>query len=445
LDFGLNRFSRSVALTLAARVLMAANSVLSGVIVARWLGAEGLGALAALNVAVNTAMQISNLGVSTANTYFIAQDKTRAATAAANSALFAVLSGGGFALALWLCAVWQPGFPANLPSKIVAVAAAALPFQLATLLGINIFLALGRVREFNGLDLLNQSFVIINAVIALALLRGDLRTLVSFNAAAGAGVGLLTCGLLYRYLSGETEETRGRWRFDFGQLRETLRYALKGHVLWVATLLVWRVDVLLVAHWRGAAEAGVYSVATQFTLFLLLLPNAVSQLMLARVAATQETAAEFTCRAARHTALLIFAACLASITLSYALPLLYGPAFAAVPQLIWLLLPGVFFMALQAVLVQYFVGTGLPRVIPALWALTLILNLALNAWFIPAHGARGAALVSTLTYTFIFCAVWLRFRRATGRKLREILILEKEEWQGGLKALKAMTARKLRD
>jgi O-antigen/teichoic acid export membrane protein len=231
-------------------------------------------------------------------------------------------------------------------------------------------------------------------------------------------------------LSGETEETRGRWRVDFGQLRETLRYALKGHILWVATLLVWRVDVLLVAHWRGAAEAGVYAVATQFTLFLLLLPNAVSQLMLARVAATPETADEFTCRAARHTAALMLLVCLASIPLSYALPLLYGPAFAAAPRLVWLLLPGVFFMSLQAVLVQYFVGTGLPRVIPALWVLTLCLNLGLNWRFVPRYGATGAALVSTTTYTFICFAVWFCFRRQTGRKLRETLILELEEWRG---------------
>ena len=407
---------------------MAANSVVSGIIVARWLGAEGLGALAVLNVALNTTMQIGNLGVSTANTYFIAQDKKLAATAAVNSALFALVSGGGFAAGLWLCAVWQPGLLASVPSKLVGIALVALPFQLATLLGTNLFLALGRVREFNALDLLNQSFVIINAVLALVLLRGNLWTLVSFNAAAGVGVGLLTCGLLYRYLSGEREETRGHWRVDFTRLHETLRYALKGHILWVATLLVWRVDVLLVAHWRGAAEAGVYAVATQFTLFLLLLPNAVSHLMLAHVAATQENAAAFTCQAARHTAALMLLVCVGSAPLSYALPLLYGPAFAEVPRLVWLLLPGVFFMALQAVLVQYFVGTGLPRKIPALWVLTLLLNLTLNALLIPQYGARGAAWVSTLTYTFICLAVGFCFRQATGRKLRETLILKREEW-----------------
>lgn len=413
---------------------MAANSVLSGIIVARWLGAEGLGALAALNVAVNTAMQISNLGVATANTYFIAQDHQRATTAAVNSLYFVGLSGSAFALGLWLCAVWQPAILAHLPAKLVAIALAALPFQLATLLGLNLFLALGRVAVFNALDLLNQSFVIINALLALVILRGDLWTLITMNAAAGAGVGLLTIGLLYRFLARQTKATRGPARADFAQLRETLRYGLKGHVLWVATLLVWRVDVLFVAHWRGAAEAGVYAVATQFTLFLLLLPNAVSHLMLARVAATQATADELTCRAARHTTALMLLVCAASVPLSYALPLLYGPAFAEVPRLVWLLLPGVFFMSLQAVLVQYFVGTGLPPLIPALWVVTLMLNVTLNCWFVPQWGGRGAALVSTLTYTFICLAVALRFRQQTGRNWREMLMLTRADAQSLLKS-----------
>ena len=124
-----------------------------------------------------------------------------------------------------------------------------------------------------------------------------------------------------------------------------------------------------------------------------------------------------------------------SAPLSYALPLLYGPAFAEVPRLVWLLLPGVFFMALQSVLVQYFVGTGLLRKIPALWVLTLVLNVGLNCWLVPSRGASGAALVSTMTYTFICLAVGFCFRHATGRKLRETLILERKEWWRLLRAV----------
>ena len=406
---------------------MAANSVASGVIVARVLGAEGLGALAVLNVAVITTVQIASLGVPTANTYFTAQNRKMAAPAAVNSALFALVSGGGFAFCLWLLAVWQPGWLANLPDRLVAIAVVALPFQLATLIALNFFLALGRVRQFNALDLFGQSFVIINAVVVLLILQRGLWTLVTMNAAAVVGVSLIICSLLYRFIAREPGETRGRWRPDFSALRKTLGYALKGHIQWVSTLLVWRVDLLIVTHWSGAAEAGVYSVATQVTLFLLLVPGVVSQILLARVVYEKDTAARLTCQASRHTALIMFAACLASVPLSYVLPLLYGDAFADVPFLVWLLLPGVFFMSLQAVLVQYFVGTGLPKIIPAMWVATLILNVSLNIVFVPRYAARGAALVSTVCYTLIFVAVFIYFRRRTGHRLSDILICDRTE------------------
>src|SRR5918912_786458 len=82
------RFSAHVAWTFGARVLMTINSVAAGVIVARWLGAEGLGQLAVINVAVATVVQLSSAGLPSANTYFIAQDNRHLAPVAINSFIF---------------------------------------------------------------------------------------------------------------------------------------------------------------------------------------------------------------------------------------------------------------------------------------------------------------------------------------------------------------------
>src|SRR5215213_2843918 len=65
------RFSVHVAWTLSARVVMTINSVAAGVIVARWLKAEGVGQLAVINVAVATIVQLGSAGLPSANTYFI--------------------------------------------------------------------------------------------------------------------------------------------------------------------------------------------------------------------------------------------------------------------------------------------------------------------------------------------------------------------------------------
>ena len=96
----LKTFSSQVAWTFAVRVLMIFNSVVAGVIVARWLGAEGIGQLAVINVAVATIVQLGSFGLPSSNTYFIAQDQARFRSAAINSLIFALAIGSVLAIAL---------------------------------------------------------------------------------------------------------------------------------------------------------------------------------------------------------------------------------------------------------------------------------------------------------------------------------------------------------
>ena len=56
-------------------------------------------------------------------------------------------------------------------------------------------------------------------------------------------------------------------------LRRMIGYGLKFHVSILAGAIIIRADLLVVNYFRGAAEAGVYSVASQFALLLMLLPG----------------------------------------------------------------------------------------------------------------------------------------------------------------------------
>lgn len=437
-------FSAHVFWTFGARLLMATNSVLASVIVARWLGTDGIGALSVISVMVTTSVQVASFGVPGANTYFIARDLRHLAPATFNSMLFALFGGSAFALGVWLVTFFNPVLLANMPSKVIAVSIAAVPFQLATLLGTNIFLALGRVARYNLLDLLNQSFVIINAILAVIILKAGLLTLVLFNTAASAGVSLLVGVLLYQYVRKhrrmkmrDVEFRNGRcemnapdnvkWRADVRLFARMAHYSFKSHIWWMATVIIYRVDLLIVNHFRGASEAGVYAVASQAALMLMLLPTVISQLLFSRVAATQDKGGALTCLVARHTAFILFIACLLSVPGSLILPVLYGAAFNDVPLQLWILLPGIYFIGLQSVLVQYFVGMGLPRLVPTMWIMTLVINITLNLMFVPVFGARGAAVISTISYTLIFVAVFLYFRICTRTAFADIFLLRQDE------------------
>jgi len=414
------KFSAQVAWTLATRVVMIFLSLAVGIIVAHWLGAEGVGQLAVINVAVATIVQLGSFGLPSSNTYFIAQDQARFRAAALNSLMFALGVGLLLAVALSAAASRRPDWFGLNSAGLMRIAAISIPFQLITLIGLNILLAVGKVRQFNILDLVSQSFLFINALCVWLVVKGDLETLVWWNTATSVLASLLIVLLL---TISAKNLVQSKWRADIALLRRMITYGLKFHVSILAGAIIIRADLLVVNHFRGAAEAGVYSVASQFALLLMLLPGVIATLLFPRVTREQDARGETTCLVTRYTAFIMFICCLAAVPFSLLLPLVYGAAFYDATGLLWILLPGVYLMGLESVLVQHFSAIGLPRAIPLYWVVTLALNLILVFALVPRLGAQGAAIASTISYAAIFGLVALHFQSSTGRSFAEVFVL----------------------
>ena len=413
-------FAARIGWTFATRVLMIFNSVAAGIIVAHWLGAEGVGQLAVINVTIATVVQVGSFGLPSSNTYFIAQDQARFRAAAINSLIFALGTGVILALALSAVATSRPDWFGLSSPDLTHIAAISIPSQLLTLIGLNIFLAVGKVRQFNLLDLFAQSFVLINAVFVSRMIQSDLGTLVFWNTTTSIFVSIIIALLLV--ISGKNL-AYSKWRADLALLRRMIFYGLKFHISILAGAIIIRADLLVVNHFRGPAEAGVYSVASQFALLLMLLPSVIATLLFPRVTSEQDARGETTCQVTRYTTFLMFLCCLAAVPFSLLLPLIYGEAFSESTALLWILLPGVYLMGLESVLVQHFNALGLPRAIPIYWVFTLILNLVLVFALVPRYGAQGAAIASTISYAAIFALVALHFHTSTGRSFAEVFVL----------------------
>lgn len=426
------RFAAHVGWTLAARLLMVANSMAASIIVARLVGAGGLGTLAVLNVAVAIALQLGSAGLPSANTYFIARDRAYLAPAWSNALIFAAIAGSALALVIVGLAALRPSLFGHVPPALVATAAVSIPFQLVTLLGLNIFLGTGNIASFNLLDIAAQSFTLVNAVVALVIFGAGLWGLVSLNTAASVLVCCVIAWMIGRLV---TRQTGGlSLRPDARLFRRMARYGVKFHVSVVAAMLLFRADLLIVNHFRGAAEAGVYAVASQAAMMLMLLPAVVATLLMPRAAAAGDASGQFTMRATRHTALVMLLVCLAAVPASLLLPALYGAPFAGATIQLLILLPGVCMIGIESVLVQHFNSTGLPAAIPIFWLITLVINVMLNLLFVPAFGARAAAVNSTISYAMIFIFVVSYFRVRTGNRLAATLLVRGHE----LRALLSM-------
>ena len=82
----------------------------------------------------------------------------------------------------------------------------------------------------------------------------------------------------------------------------------------------------------------------------------------------------------------------------------FGLAFLpSVGAFVWLL-PGIFFLGIETVLVQFLNSMGFPRIVVGGWLVCCVANVGLNLWAIPAYGIVGASVVSSICYSLI-CVV----------------------------------------
>lgn len=414
-------FTGGVALTFATRLLMLLGVTGSSVIVARWLGPEGFGTLAVLNATIALTLQIGSAGLPSANTYFIARDRRSLGPVWANSIVFALVAGSLLAAGVVLLAKIKPALFGGVTPNLLTIAAFSIPFQMLSLIGLNVLLAMGRIGQLNLIDSMSPALALVNAVVVLIVLRSRLTTLVSFNTAAAIVLSLVLVWVIARLLAREKE--RQASRLDFPLLGRMLGYGVKFYVSILAGVVIFRVDLLFVNHFRGASEAGVYAVAAQVSFLLMMLPGVIATLLFPRVASHQDPRGEFAIQVTRHASFIMLIMCIAAAAGSFALPLIYGARFADATIQLLILLPGIYLVGIESVLVQHFTGTGLPAAIPVFWIITLAINLGLNLVLVPSFGARGAAATSSLSYTLIFVLVAVYFCLKTGRRPAEIFLL----------------------
>jgi len=430
-------FVSGVALTIGTRLLMLLGIVSSSVIVARWLGPEGLGSLAVLNNTIILALTIGNLGLTSANTYFIAKDRKTLAPVWANAIAFALLGGTLVGVTVVMLAKVHPALFGGVTVDLVLIAAISIPFQFVVLLGLNVLLAMDRIRQLNLLDAMTPALILLNAIVVLVVLRSNLKVLVSFNTAAAVLISACMFWAIARLVARQKE--RAAFRPNGPLLKGAIGYGLRFCIPLMAAVLLFRVDLLIVNHFRGAAEAGVYAVASQVVNSLTMVPGVIAMLLFPRVASYQDPRGEFAVQVTRHTSFIWLFMCAAAAGGSFLLPLVYGARFADATIQLLILLPGIFLIGIESVLVQHFTGTGLPIAIPVFWLITLGTNIGLNLALVPRYGARAAAVNSALSYALIFAFVAGYFCLKTGRRPAEVLLLRHGELRDLLAGLRRVT------
>lgn len=404
-------FAQKVFETYLTRVGIMALGLVTTVIVSRLLGPSGRG-LYAIAVATGTlGVQFGNLGLHTSNIYFAARDSTLLPQLMGNS--LAVSFGFGSLLAALVGGVLlaSPGL-IDLRGATLFLALLWIPFGLAYLLLQDLMLGLQDVRGYNLLEAASKAGPLLFIAVLFAIGRISVAGLFATTVVALIG----NCVWAFQRLQPHLLEPP---RISREVFRSSFRYALKAYLTTSFCFLVLRADLFMVQHMRGPEQAGYYSIASTMADYVSVVAVIVGIILFPRISALQDIRQKLglTRKAVlATTAVLLPSLGIAALLAHPIVRLLFGEAFLPAALAFALLMPGMLFLGIHSVAVQFLNSIGFPLTVVYIWGTCTAFNIIVNLWAIPRHGIAGASIVSSVSYFLAFAAVMQVIRR-TARQM----------------------------
>jgi O-antigen/teichoic acid export membrane protein len=405
-------FLRNVVETYATRVVLLGITLITTIVVARLLGPEGRGVYAVAAAVGSLGVQFGNVGLHTANVYYAARDPETLPLLVGNTLLVGLGGGGVLALAASVLLLFAPTL-ISLRGSILVLALLWIPLGITYLLIQDLLLGVHDVRGYNLLEIVNKT-VPLGLMVLIAASR--LATVVSMFGttivaiAAGSVWGLLR-------LKGKCAS---RPAVSLQLFRASFEYALKAYLITLFAFLVFRADLFMVQHMLGAEQAGYYSIASSMADTVWLLAVVVGTILLPKLSATPDmrTKLQLTRRAVIGIMVSLFPLLLiASLLAGPAIRILFGSAFLPAQMAFVLLMPGMLFLGIETVALQFLNSIGCPVLVVWIMGTCVAFNFTANLWAIPHFGISGASVVSSVTYALatlcVLALVWRISREVT--------------------------------
>jgi O-antigen/teichoic acid export membrane protein len=369
-----------------------ATGLVTGGVINRELGPAGRGALAEMQTWVGLFVVVFGLSLDSAFYHFANRerfgddDRRRFVTAAA--LILATALCGAAALVVFIRVA--PGNVSADASRLVV----PLGFLLVTTVSSStltvFFQSLGRVRFAALLGASQAPFYLLLIVAAAG--SGQL----SVEVVIASLVASQTVTVLGAAVAAARE---GLWRGEFSgaMARGMLGAGARLHAGTIATFCYMKANQVLVYHWAGAAEAGLYAAALNLSFAFAFVPAALQQALYPRVIHSQD---DFTvtvsalrlCFWGWGAASALLALLAEPLLLVYA-----GGEFRSAVPIFRVLLLASWLLSLGSLIAPYLVKAGVFWVMSASAVAMGAVSLLLNGLLVPAAGGLGAGLATMLT------------------------------------------------
>jgi O-antigen/teichoic acid export membrane protein len=407
--------SMAIGSTIARQVLASGLYFIAIWITARQLGPHENGVLATILLLPQTLYAFLNLGLGPSNVYFLSGG---AGNHQAMRNRNWILAG-----ALWLAVVAILALSSDeLVAKYLPGIAkrhalyASLLFPMLLLAAWSSSLIQGK-RDYDAYNktLLVQPSVFCAAVLLLAAIHAlTVLSVLSCYILSQMSLWLLSEAKISRF-----QASAGSASHSFGA---AIRFGLRAHVSNVITFLNYRLALYLVSYMLGAAATGKYALSIQLAEVLWLISGAASMIVFPESAAHSKSPLALQAMIRKIAASVFQVTCagalIAAAVAPFAIPWIFGRAYAGSVAPFLILLPGIVVWSYMTVLSNSIAGMGYQMVNVRSALLCLAINIAGDLVAIPRFGVNGAAAASTIAFSVTTLYTMWMYRKIMNDKLR---------------------------
>lgn len=390
----MGNYKKNISTSLLFNGLSLAVSFVTGILVARSLGPEGKGYIAYLIMILTLIVNYGHFGVMNAMSYFMKRTKHKEQ----------VIFSTNLAYILLLLLVYSVILMYLKSADIYFSEYAFIDFVIGFFFILFSFLYLllyqlsvGRdevykINKFHSYERL--AYLAITAVLFFTGQLTIMSYFISITVIKGLKVGAIFIDSRLGF----------RPKFDLNLIKREFNY---GNLIFLASFfhyLNYRVDQFMINHMLGKSELGIYSVGVQLAELALLIPASVAAPLLGNLlnksVDNKKEIKSVTALTVKFTLYVTGVVAIIGILMSPLVTILYGEPFARSSTVLVVLLLGIVAASIGKVAPSYYVSIGKPITPLVLAFCVFLVNLVANIFFIPKYGILGAALASTISYTF---------------------------------------------
>ncbi len=415
-------FLRDMFSVSIGRVCLQVANLITGILVARFLGVEGKGAIAAIILVPQLMITIAGFGVSNAAAYHIGRE-TWPIERIVQTALFTSVVSGGLGLLLctgWILLTWE-----DIYSPLMAVLAVGIvPGAMIYTYVAGIFLGLQRIPDY----------AVSNWGPGVLKLVGTVLFVGLGGFGISGAVGAITFSVLFVsvvMLWKLSTLMRLKLRFHAEIAKEMTTIGSSYAIVFFLMVMVYKSNIFLVQYFAGVKELGYYTLGSNLAELLWQIPAVMSAIVFTRSAASRDKEA-FSRRVTSLARLVFLTGFCGGVVIAVfapvVVPLLYGEEFMPSVDILVALVPGAVAMVVFKILRQDLSGRGKPWA--AVWIIIPMLALTAvgGAMLIPAYGAYGAAISMSVVYVLGTIGFMFQYARVCKIPMRELIVYQKADF-----------------